>query len=388
MGNNRERYDPLSSPTNPSSTSSPVSVSDPNSLIGSASGSFKNQGFLSDLNANISDAEFGFSCPEFRHTQLAGTVDFYERHVFLCYKNPQVWPPRIESAEFDRLPRLLSAAVMTRKGDMKKNTHLTICEGCDGTETSNGDGSYVFVCCHGSRDRRCGECGPTLVSRFRDEIRFLGLENEVSVSPCSHIGGHKYAGNVIIFGSNTNGEVTGHWYGYVSPEDVFLLLQQHISNGKIVDELWRGQMGLSKEEQKLSQQRRLRLISKTNGHKSKEESARIETNDPNFDLYSSRVEVAGCCRGDKEGYSSCCQNPELSGTVIDSDTNDIPIFVVTAKSNGKPTSGSISGDVSFCEVGSMPTWFESWEREDTYAVAAVICATMCVAIAYSFYKQL
>ena len=74
-------------------------------------------------------------------------------------------------------------------------------------------GSYVFVCCHGSRDRRCGECGPTLVSRFRDEIRFLGLENEVSVSPCSHIGGHKYAGNVIIFGSNTNGEVTGHWYG-------------------------------------------------------------------------------------------------------------------------------------------------------------------------------
>ena len=124
MGNNRERHHPLSSPTNPSSSSSPVSVSDPNSLIGSASGSFKNQGFLSDFNANISHAEFGFSCPEFPPTQLAGTVDFYERHVFLCYKNPQVWPPRIESAEFDRLPRLLSAAVMTRKGDMKKNVGL------------------------------------------------------------------------------------------------------------------------------------------------------------------------------------------------------------------------------------------------------------------------
>ena len=75
-------------------------------------------------------------------------------------------------------------------------------------------GSYVFVCCHGSRDRRCGVCGPTLVSRFRDEIKFLGLQN-VSVSPCSHIGGHKYAGNVIIYGSNANGEVTGHWYGRV-----------------------------------------------------------------------------------------------------------------------------------------------------------------------------
>lgn len=72
-------------------------------------------------------------------------------------------------------------------------------------------GSYIFVCCHGSRDRRCGVCGPALVHRFRDEIESHGLLGKVSVSPCSHIGGHKYAGNVIIFGPNINGEVTGHW---------------------------------------------------------------------------------------------------------------------------------------------------------------------------------
>lgn len=71
--------------------------------------------------------------------------------------------------------------------------------------------SYVFVCSHGSRDRRCGVCGPALISRFKDEIEFYGLQSKVSVSPCSHIGGHKYAGNVIIFRSNLNGEVTGHW---------------------------------------------------------------------------------------------------------------------------------------------------------------------------------
>lgn len=71
--------------------------------------------------------------------------------------------------------------------------------------------SYVFVCSHGSRDRRCGVCGPALVSRFKEEIELHGLQNKVSVSPCSHIGGHKYAGNVIIFRSNLNGEVTGHW---------------------------------------------------------------------------------------------------------------------------------------------------------------------------------
>lgn len=72
-------------------------------------------------------------------------------------------------------------------------------------------GSYIFVCAHGSRDRRCGVCGPPLISRFREEIDLHGLQCKVSVRPCSHIGGHKYAGNVIVFGSNMNKEVTGHW---------------------------------------------------------------------------------------------------------------------------------------------------------------------------------
>lgn len=73
-------------------------------------------------------------------------------------------------------------------------------------------GWYIFVCCHGSRDRRCGVCGPSVISKFKTEIESLGLQGKVSVSPCSHIGGHKYAGNVIIFGPNIKKEVTGHWY--------------------------------------------------------------------------------------------------------------------------------------------------------------------------------
>lgn len=71
-------------------------------------------------------------------------------------------------------------------------------------------GWFVFVCCHGSRDRRCGVCGPPVVNRFREEIETHNLHGKVSVSPCSHIGGHRFAGNVIIFG-NIKGKVTGHW---------------------------------------------------------------------------------------------------------------------------------------------------------------------------------
>lgn len=147
-------------------------------------------------------------------------------------------------------------------------------------------------------------------------------------------------------------------------------------------------MGLSEEEQKLNLERRLSVISGTNGHKSKEELAQIESSNPNSYNYRSRVDVAACCQGDGDGYSSCCQNPKLSGTVIDSDTDNISSNVVTAKSNRKLTSRSNSSKSSSRKICAMPTWLESWEREDTYAVAAVICAAVSVAFAYRCYKQL
>lgn len=128
------RDDPLSFMINPlTSSSSPVAVSDPDSYlldssqIGSASGSFQNEGFLGGLDgAGGGDAEFGFSRPDFRQSPLVGTVEFYERHVFLCYKNPQVWPPHVEATEFDRLPRLLAAALTARKADMKRQVYLSL----------------------------------------------------------------------------------------------------------------------------------------------------------------------------------------------------------------------------------------------------------------------
>lgn len=72
-------------------------------------------------------------------------------------------------------------------------------------------GSHVFICGHGSRDRKCGVCGPVLKDKFTEEIANRGLEDQVSVQFCSHIGGHKYAGNVIVFRHGDSGEVTGHW---------------------------------------------------------------------------------------------------------------------------------------------------------------------------------
>ncbi|CAJ1963853.1 unnamed protein product [Sphenostylis stenocarpa] len=340
-------------------------------------------------------------------TSNASSSDlFFRRHVFLCYKNPAVWPPRIEAAEFDRLPRLLHAAINARKPHIKKETCLTICEGHDGTETSNGDAlifpdmiryrrlthfdvetfveevlvkegewlpgnpeslkaSYVFVCSHGSRDRRCGVFGPVLVSRFREEIGLHGLQGKVLISSCSHIGGSKYAGNVIIFGSSINREVTGHLYGYVTPDDVPLLFRQHIIAGEIFDSLWRGQIGLSEDEQKKKQEQRLQV----NGARNLEGST-----------VASRCQTDGesCCQDNED--SCCCQNDVLEERrELSANKNRENLNVLCRMNKGKGVSGKFS---------SMPTWLDSWEQEDTYAALAVVCAAVSVAIAYSCYKQM
>ncbi|KAM6552571.1 hypothetical protein CsatB_013333 [Cannabis sativa] len=337
----RDSSDPSSSLTytNPqsqslSSSSSPITVSsdsflnDPttsSSHIGSASGSFQNDGLLTaDTSGSNSDAEFGFSRPDFRSTQLVGTVDLYQRHVFLCYKNPQVWPPRIEAAEFDRLPRLLSAAVLARKSDMKKEVHIF---------------SYVLMV-------------PEIVDvEFVDQL----------------------------------------WYGYVSPDDVSALLELHIGKGEIVDRLWRGQMGLSEEEQKESQYQRLQLNGETNVGKDISELVQAQRALSNDGAIISSGDIMSCCQ--EYGSTSCCQTPALPEkkySFDDANEKSKKVVVVTdkKKSNRNLLSRMNSGKGSSTRrVCSMPTWLESWEREDTYAALAVACAALSVAVAYSCYKQ-
>ncbi|KAI0677141.1 Sucrase/ferredoxin-like-domain-containing protein [Trametes maxima] len=58
---------------------------------------------------------------------------------------------------------------------------------------------------------------------------------------CSHIGGHKYAGNVII---NTP-RGASVWYGRVTPHEVDAIVKETIIGGRILPPLLRGGMSLS-----------------------------------------------------------------------------------------------------------------------------------------------
>lgn len=108
-----------------------------------------------------------------------------------------------------------------------------------------------------------------------------------------------------------------------------------------------------------------------------------------LDTIASRPQenTMGCCQ--EYGNSSCCQNPELPERIHSSDINETAVKVAAEKKKSSRKLRTNSGKgASTRKICAMPTWFESWEREDTYAALAVVCAAVSVAVAYSCYKQL
>ena len=66
----------------------------------------------------VNTAKYGFSRYEMYKQNLAGTVESYDRHVFLCYKNHQTWPPRLEASNDHPLPKSVATAFKACKNDI------------------------------------------------------------------------------------------------------------------------------------------------------------------------------------------------------------------------------------------------------------------------------
>ncbi|CAL5186275.1 unnamed protein product [Lathyrus oleraceus] len=346
--------------------------------------------------AAVDDAKHGFSRPEMYKQNLAGTVDSYDRHVFLCYKNHRVWPPRVEASDDDPLVKRVATAFKARKNDIVVKTKITVCEAREEDGYSDGDvlifpemikykglkesnvdsffddvmvgckswgdgvqnavaGSYIFVCAHGSRDVRCGVCGPVLIDKLNEEIQLRGLKDQISVMACSHVGGHKYAGNLITFSPGPDGKIMGHWYGYVTPNDVPALLDQHIAKGEVIQKLWRGQMGPPLDELKGANDQKLANGDDT--HKSKK-NVELESNN-----LSNNENVAGCCQG--VNGVSCCRSASFEQNKVVDET------VEANKKQG-------------CQV----CW--SWrvlQQRDILTATGILGALAVVAVGYRFYRR-
>ncbi|PIL37050.1 hypothetical protein GSI_00742 [Ganoderma sinense ZZ0214-1] len=99
------------------------------------------------------------------------------------------------------------------------------------------------------------EDDPTLADMVFDEDKYAEINRRLQAIDaehvehkralilfCSHIGGHKYAGNVII---NTPRGVSV-WYGRVTPHEVDAIVKETIIGGRILTQLLRGGMNLSR----------------------------------------------------------------------------------------------------------------------------------------------
>ena len=200
---------------------------------------------------------------------LADSVKPYHRHAFAC-TGERSWPARLEEA-----PGLLGAMardvrdLREAEGPIPKLTATDEPSRGPGTdllifpeavryrivdfaewrtvladhlrgggraslESEALPGRHVFVCVHMARDERCGNCGPPLRAAIEAAVAMRGLEG-VTVRATSHVGGHKYAGNVIVYPE-------GVWYGYVRPGDAERLVREHLVEGRILEDLHRGGM--------------------------------------------------------------------------------------------------------------------------------------------------
>ncbi|KAI8368924.1 Sucrase/ferredoxin-like-domain-containing protein [Blakeslea trispora] len=105
--------------------------------------------------------------------------------------------------------------------------------------------SMVLICSHRKRDKRCGVTAPYLNREFDHVLRELDIpdgEGGTGVFMVSHIGGHKFAGNVIVY---INQGRTGIWYGRVKTCDCRAIVEETILKGKVIKELYRGSMNHS-----------------------------------------------------------------------------------------------------------------------------------------------
>ena len=139
----------------------------------------------------------------------------------------------------------------------------------------------VFVCGHDVRDKRCGIIGPIVAKALEAALQNKSFTlssksttstaaeigrgepnpeaQRASVGLISHIGGHKFAGNVIIYlpashplsrqvaALNTTDDINEEgkegisiWYGRVKPEHAVGIVEETVIKGVVIKELLRG----------------------------------------------------------------------------------------------------------------------------------------------------
>jgi len=95
--------------------------------------------------------------------------------------------------------------------------------------------AFIFLCSHKTRDRRCGITAPLMKKEMDMHLRDLNLyrditddrPNGINVQFVNHVGGHKFAANVIIY--MKSGEII--WLAKCNPANAKPIIDETILGG-------------------------------------------------------------------------------------------------------------------------------------------------------------
>ncbi|KAI9499458.1 Sucrase/ferredoxin-like-domain-containing protein [Zychaea mexicana] len=110
--------------------------------------------------------------------------------------------------------------------------------------------NLLLVCGHARKDKRCGTIGPMLQKALEDALRLCQVEAQVAL--VSHLGGHAFAGNLVVY---THQGQRAIWYGRVTPCHCLDIVQQSVAEDKVIQQLLRAvfQAGCAKAQQQQQQ---------------------------------------------------------------------------------------------------------------------------------------
>jgi hypothetical protein len=119
--------------------------------------------------------------------------------------------------------------------------------------------AVILLCSQRTRDARCGQSAPLLRREFERHLRPLGLYRDmddrrpggVGIYFISHVGGHKYSANVIVYrrrdfdwykrdqdgdgeGVGNEGAAQGIWLARVRPEECENIIRYTVLQGKVL----------------------------------------------------------------------------------------------------------------------------------------------------------
>jgi (2Fe-2S) ferredoxin len=118
--------------------------------------------------------------------------------------------------------------------------------------------AVILLCSQRTRDARCGQSAPLLRKEFERHLRPLGLYRDmdderpggVGIYFISHVGGHKYSANVIVYrrrdfdwykrdavegvDREDEGAAQGIWLARVRPEECENIIKYTVLQGKLL----------------------------------------------------------------------------------------------------------------------------------------------------------